>query len=87
MPGRYDEIIDQLANAARPPGASSWGAEELRRVLQRASRLDAAKLALVARKVGIQFDDDPESVEEFLEVLDEADDKEKLKRVLSDFGV
>lgn len=80
----YSELIHQIAYDRQSVAAASrWTPDELFEVLTQAADLDAETLREIASEVGIAFSDTNADVEQYLMVLDEADDKEKLKRLLS----
>ena len=88
-PEPFEELIrDSVYSVKNAFDASVWTADELYDVLIRAAKLDTETLRHIAREVGITFDE-PTTVdkEEYLLILNEADDKEKLKRRLTEKGV
>lgn len=81
----YSELIRQIAHERQTsPQVSRWSPDELFDALTKAASLETDALKEIASKVGIRFTDPNADVEQYLMVLDEADDKEKLKRLLSE---
>lgn len=85
----FEELIrDSVYNVENAFDTSVWTADELYGVLMRAAKLDTETLGRIAQEVGITFNE-PAGIdkEEYLLVLEEADNKEKLKRLLTEKGV
>lgn len=87
MEKSYDELIDEIVQTERSSDTTPWEPEELRGVLSRAARLDTGTLKRLAAAVGISFTDGDADKEDYLQVLEEANDKEAFERFLSENGV